>query len=526
MAAHWPGRAVRPAAGRREWQRHARESHESQYFFAGALFSRCLSVLPPRHRGVASLGGPLPARRGLCIWLVHRHLPAYQGPRPVRPPRGRPPGAGRFRRRGLPDGTGLPALAGQGLPRRPLRGHHFQFGQRAVPGRFRLVRPRRRRRSAGFERVADPGRGDDLAEVIHHGARAFRRRRRDSPAPRPRPSARLGSPAGTFRPPLAGAVQPPRSVRLRLPRRQGKCPPRGAPGPRKTPPRGPGRGARRERLSGAAAVAVTVPRGHRRVGLPRPPAGTDDARPARPLDRRRPIVAGAACDLRSAPPDATITGRSFSPPAPATGNHPMRQTPWLVLLTLVGVFTIGLRPVTAEDVIITLNTPMSPPTWALLERQLLQANTAACQAFFDRYFDERGYLMCVERWGGDDGPDDAIENCTDWPILHALGAPDVVLHMYKKAWEGHLRQYTAAKTKEVPFAREGMYFKEFPVMFDWLHNSEGLTPFNVQGLSNPYDRLFRQRVRRFAGFYLNEDAGAPNYDPTHKIIRSLFNGSR
>ena len=23
-------------------------------------------------------------------------------------------------------------------------------------------------------------------------------------------------------------------------------------------------------------------------------------------------------------------------------------------------------------------------------------------------FDERGYLLCVERWGGDDGPDDAI----------------------------------------------------------------------------------------------------------------------
>ena len=25
---------------------------------------------------------------------------------------------------------------------------------------------------------------------------------------------------------------------------------------------------------------------------------------------------------------------------------------------------------------------------------------------------------------------------------------------------------------------------------------------------------------------MNEDPGAPNYDPEHKIIRSLFNGSR
>src|SRR5438445_129825 len=81
--------------------------------------------------------------------------------------------------------------------------------------------------------------------------------------------------------------------------------------------------------------------------------------------------------------------------------------------------------------------------------------------------DERGYLRCVERWGGDDGPDDAIENVNDWPHLHALGAPDVIRTLYRKAWEGHLRQYTQARTVEVPFARDGMYYKEFPVMFDW-----------------------------------------------------------
>ena len=49
-----------------------------------------------------------------------------------------------------------------------------------------------------------------------------------------------------------------------------------------------------------------------------------------------------------------------------------------------------------------------------------------------------------------------IENVADWPILHALGAPDTILHLYKKAWEGHLRQYTEAKTVEVPFARDGI----------------------------------------------------------------------
>jgi len=173
-----------------------------------------------------------------------------------------------------------------------------------------------------------------------------------------------------------------------------------------------------------------------------------------------------------------------------------------------------------------METPMIPPEWALLERELIRAQTRACQAFYDRYFDERGYLQCVVRWGGNDGPDDAIENLTGWPLLHALGAPEVILHLYQRAWEGHLRQYTEAKTVAVPLAREGMYYKEFPVTFDWVHNGESLTVFTHQGLSDPYAPLFRQRAKRFAGFYMNADPQAPNYDPEHRIIRSLFNGSR
>lgn len=175
---------------------------------------------------------------------------------------------------------------------------------------------------------------------------------------------------------------------------------------------------------------------------------------------------------------------------------------------------------------ITIQTPMSPPTWALLEREVLRASTAACEEYFAKYFDERGYLLCVTRWGGDDGPDDAIENLATWPELHALGASDVIRQMYVKASEGHIRQYTEAKTVDVPMARDGMYYKEFPVMFDWQHNAEGLRVFNSMGLSDPHDANYLRRVRRYAGFYMNEDAGATNYDPKLKLIRSLFNGSR
>ena len=169
---------------------------------------------------------------------------------------------------------------------------------------------------------------------------------------------------------------------------------------------------------------------------------------------------------------------------------------------------------------------MAPPAWALLERELLHENAAACTAFFDKYFDKRGYLQCVERWGGDDGPDDAIENLSDWPILHALGASDASSKCTRKAGRATCGSTRPAKTNDVPFARDGMYYKEFPVMFDWLHNGEGLTVFDLQGLSDPNDRAFQDRVRRFAGFYIDEDPSAPNYDPQHKIIRSMFNGSR
>jgi hypothetical protein len=171
-------------------------------------------------------------------------------------------------------------------------------------------------------------------------------------------------------------------------------------------------------------------------------------------------------------------------------------------------------------------TPMAPPTWAVLQRQLLAANAEACEAFYARYFDSRGYFLCFERWGANDGPDDAIENVNNWPLLHALGGAERVKTMYTQAWEGHLRQFAKARTTVVEVARKGMFRKDFNVQLDWQHHAEEMTLFNVQGLSAPDDPRFQRRARTFAGLYMGEDPQAPNYDPHHKIIRSLMNGSR
>ncbi|HEX8470319.1 MAG TPA: hypothetical protein VF633_04340 [Brevundimonas sp.] len=194
--------------------------------------------------------------------------------------------------------------------------------------------------------------------------------------------------------------------------------------------------------------------------------------------------------------------------------------------TALAALAVAVAPKARAAAALEVTTPMPAPDWALLQRQLLADNAEACAAFYARYFDERGYFECFERWGANDGPDDAIENVNNWPLLHALGGADSVKSMYTQAWEGHLRQYTAAKTTEVEIAREGMFYKEFCVQLDWQHHAEELTMFNVQGLSDPYNPRFRDRARRFSAMYMGEDVDAPNYDPQHKIIRSLMNGSR
>ncbi|MFB3829368.1 MAG: hypothetical protein ACE15B_21545 [Bryobacteraceae bacterium] len=171
---------------------------------------------------------------------------------------------------------------------------------------------------------------------------------------------------------------------------------------------------------------------------------------------------------------------------------------------------------------IAIRRPMPAPAWALAERALLKANADAAAEFSARYVDSRGWLRCIERWGGNDGPDDAMENFHNWTLAYALGAPESLLRLYEAAWEGHLQQYTHARIPSIEMAREGMYHQEFVTSFDWEHNGEGLAAFEFYALARPGDQRYLQRALRFAGLYLD----LPNYDPKLKIIRSLHNGSR
>jgi hypothetical protein len=98
--------------------------------------------------------------------------------------------------------------------------------------------------------------------------------------------------------------------------------------------------------------------------------------------------------------------------------------------------------------------------------------------------------------------------------------------LYKRALEGHFRQYTEAKTTEVELGRAGMYYQEFHSCFDWYHHGEAWSVILLQGLSDPHDESLVRRMRRWSSWYMGDDPHVPNYDKEHHVIRSFFNGSR
>jgi hypothetical protein len=184
---------------------------------------------------------------------------------------------------------------------------------------------------------------------------------------------------------------------------------------------------------------------------------------------------------------------------------------------------VALR--SAEKAFLVIDTPLPPPAWALMERELLRANSEATISFAKKYIDGRGYLLHTPRWGTLDGPDDAIETFYNWTLLHALGGSNEVLEIFKKAQEGHWQQYNELRTEKTELAKNGSYHREFITMSDWFHTGEGMRAFMFQGLSEPDNDIYRQRMQRFAGLYMGEDPAAPNYDPEHKVIKSIWTGS-
>ncbi len=162
---------------------------------------------------------------------------------------------------------------------------------------------------------------------------------------------------------------------------------------------------------------------------------------------------------------------------------------------------------------------LHPPVWAVLQRKLIDTLSAAAHPYLDKYTHADGEHQHELNWGGQlnsrDGADDFYESFYNFPLLYLLGGADDLLPLAHRQWEAVTRQMT----------RMGNVHKEYERGYDQFHQSESYIYFYLLCLADPGNPRLAERARRFAGFFMNEDPEAPNYDEEKNIIRAPHNGS-
>ncbi len=168
-----------------------------------------------------------------------------------------------------------------------------------------------------------------------------------------------------------------------------------------------------------------------------------------------------------------------------------------------------------QMVTIESNVPVSPPAWAVMERRLIGDMSDAAIRYTERYVRSGGTLIWKTTGGA--SIDDLPESFYNFPLLYALGGDARLKEISFREWDATTRQLTFNFPD---------FYKEFPKHGDWFHIGEGFLAFWYLPLADPTDYETYARAQRFAGFYMNEDPEAPNYDPKLKIIRSPHTGSQ
>ena len=158
-----------------------------------------------------------------------------------------------------------------------------------------------------------------------------------------------------------------------------------------------------------------------------------------------------------------------------------------------------------------------PPSWAVMQRQLFGLMEESMQPFLDKYTHPDGRLIWREGLHNSrDGADDFYESFYNWATLYALGGGERCLELGDRQWDA-----TTRLMKEI-----GHVHKEYEIGYDQFHQSESYIYFYSLCMADPKNAKQIDRARRFAGFYLNEDPEAQNYDFDKPIILSPHNGSK
>ncbi len=170
---------------------------------------------------------------------------------------------------------------------------------------------------------------------------------------------------------------------------------------------------------------------------------------------------------------------------------------------------------------------MPAPPWARLERQILAASVPACREFFQKYYDDRGYLQAFLRWGANDGPDDALRELQ--PLARAARArgrrrdPAALsegLGRHDAAVLGGAHARRPRRPRR--HVREGLLR---PVRLDApRRGASALQPHGAVGARSP--GLSRARAPDSPASTWPRIPRPPNYDPKRKLIRSMINGSK
>jgi len=175
---------------------------------------------------------------------------------------------------------------------------------------------------------------------------------------------------------------------------------------------------------------------------------------------------------------------------------------------------------TSKTAMITASIPiLNPPSWAVWQRRLIETMGAAIHPFRARYTRPNGSLIWRDTnndsYQSRDGADDFYESFYNWPLLYLIGGDDYLLEFSHQHWDAVTRQLTHL----------GLVVKEYERGYDQFHQGESYIYFYFLCLADPKHPALMERARRFAGFYLNEDPEAQNYDPQNKLIRAPHNGS-
>ena len=142
----------------------------------------------------------------------------------------------------------------------------------------------------------------------------------------------------------------------------------------------------------------------------------------------------------------------------------------------------------------------------------------------EKYVRKDGTIMwpTTENFASIDGLDDAYESFHNWPLFYLLGGDDKFLDLSLKEWNA----ITAQFSKYGSGHGHPMVVKEYEQGYDWMHQGEGYLFFYLLCLADPENKQNMERAKRFAGFYLNEDSDALNYDENLKLVKCAHNGSK